>query len=211
MLRDRHNVIDFTARRAASSPRELQQVEAYWEGLRGGRLVPDRSQVDPRGLSPVLRNCLLLEKIAPGLARIRISGRHFSDLMGIDVEGMPLSALFLPEARSHLVEALSAVFEEPAVARLSLESPRALGRQRLAAKMVLLPLRDDMGDVTRALGCLVAEGPIGRTPRRFAVSERTCQTLIGFGGRRRTDRDFTPQTGPAYGEAEIVELRPPEA
>ena len=177
------NVIDFTAHRDSAAPRPLREVEAYWDLLRDERLVPDRSEIDPRGFPGALPHSFLLEKIAPGLARIRITGRHLSDLMGIDMQGLPLSSLFLPEARAGLVEALSALFDEPAVARLKLESAGGIGRRRLEARMLVLPLRDDQGEVTRAIGALVAEGPIGRTPRRFSILEKQCQTLIGFGRR----------------------------
>lgn len=201
-------VIDLTALRAAQGPSELRQIEAYWESLRNGRIVPDRADVDPRGLSGVLRHTFLVEKIAPGLARFRLTGRQVSQLMGIDLQGMPLSALFLPETRATLAEALSAVFDEPATARLRLESPPAFARQRLEADAILLPLRDDMGQVTRALGCLVARGPTGRTPRRFAITERRCQTLIGYGrtdGARPSVAAENPETPVS---ADIIALFP---
>jgi hypothetical protein len=35
---------------------------------------------------------------------------------------------------------------------------------------MLLPLRSDLGDVSRALGCLVSHGRIGRPVRRFAIA-----------------------------------------
>jgi hypothetical protein len=165
-------------------PRPLREVEAYWELLRDGRLVPDRSEVDPRGFPGALAQSFLLERIAPGLARIRVTGRHLCDLMGIDMQGLPLTSLFVPEARLAIIEVLSAVFEEPAVARARLSSAGGIGRRALDARLLILPLRDDQGDVTRAIGCLVADGPIGRTPRRFVVNEFQSQTLIGFGRRQ---------------------------
>jgi hypothetical protein len=183
MAEGRSNVIDFTARRESAAPRPLREVEAYWELLRDGRLVPDRSEVDPRGFPGALAQSFLLERIAPGLARIRVTGRHLCDLMGIDMQGLPLTSLFLPEARPTIIEILSAVFEEPAVARARLTSPGGIGRRALEARLLILPLRDDQGDVTRAVGSLVAEGAIGRTPRRFSVDEFQCQTLIGYGRR----------------------------
>jgi hypothetical protein len=183
MAQDRSNIIDFTARRESAAPRPLREVEAYWEFLRDGRLVPDRSEVDPRGFPGALAQSFLLERIAPGLARIRVTGRHLCDLMGIDMQGLPLTSLFLPEARPTVIEILSAVFEEPAIARAKLSSPGGIGRRTLEARLLILPLRDDQGDVTRAVGCIVAEGVIGRTPRRFAVDEFQCQTLIGYGRR----------------------------
>jgi hypothetical protein len=184
MAEGRSNVIDFTARRESAAPRPLREVEAYWELLRDGRLVPDRSEVDPRGFPGALAQSFLLERIAPGLARVRVTGRHLCDLMGIDMQGLPITSLFLPEARPTVIEILSAVFEEPAVARAKLSSPGGIGRRTLEARLLILPLRDDQGDVTRAVGCLVAEGAIGRTPRRFAVDEFQCQTLIGYGRRQ---------------------------
>jgi hypothetical protein len=203
------NVIDFTARRDSAAPRPLREVEAYWDLLRDGRLVPDRSEIDPRGFPAALPHSFLLERIAPGLARIRVTGRHLSDLMGIDMQGLPLTSLFLPEARPGLIEVLSALFEEPAVARLRLESAGGIGRRRMEARLLLLPLRDDQGEVTRAVGALVGEGPIGRTPRRFTILERQCQTLIGF-GRRAGAAPALADAFPAVGErGTVVPLRPP--
>ena len=211
MGRQGSNIIDFTARREASAPRPLREVEAYWDLLRDGRLVPDRSEVDPRGFPGALGHSFLLERIAPGLARVRVTGRHLSDLMGIDMQGLPLTSLFLPEARPVVVEMLSAVFEEPAVARARLESAGGIGRRRLEARLQILPLRDDQGEITRAIGCLVAEGPIGRTPRRFSVEDRQCQTLIGFGRRRDGDGAFTfpaPHEPPSGGTVITLPPRP---
>ena len=203
------DVIDLAALRSAQGASELRRIEAYWEALRAGRIVPDRADVDPRGMAGLLRHTFLLEKIAPGLARFRLTGRHVSQLMGIDLQGMPLSALFLPETRATLAETLSAVFDEPAVARLKIESPPAFARQRLAAEVILLPLRDDMGQVTRALGCLVAQGPTGRTPRRFTITERRCQTLIGYGrSPEAAPRRFAEADTETPVSADIIELFP---
>jgi hypothetical protein len=205
------NVIDFTARRESSAPRPLREVEAYWDLLRDGRLVPDRSEVDPRGFPGALSHSFLLERIAPGLARVRITGRHLSDLMGIDMQGLPFTSLFLPEARPAIIEVMSAVFEEPAVARLRLESAGGIGRRRMEARLLLMPLRDDQGEVTRAIGALVAEGPIGRTPRRFSVLDRQCQTLIGFGRRKATAAPHPgphPVPAPDTPGGTVVTLRP---
>lgn len=205
------NVIDFTAHRESAEPRPLREVEAYWDLLRDGRLVPDRGEIDPRGFPGALPYSFLLERIAPGLARVRITGRHMSDLMGIDMQGLPLTSLFMPEARPGIIEVLSAVFDEPAVARLRLESEGGIGRRRMEARLLLLPLRDDQGEVTRAIGAIVAEGAIGRTPRRFSILERHCQTLIGFGRRRGSPAPtFTAPTTAAAEErgGTVVTLRP---
>ena len=35
--------------------------------------------------------------------------------------------------------------------------------------MVLMPLRSDLGDVSRVLGCFVAKGELGTQPRGFEI------------------------------------------
>ncbi|MEM9129958.1 MAG: hypothetical protein AAGA97_09595, partial [Pseudomonadota bacterium] len=41
----------------------------------------------------------------------------------------------------------------------------------LQGTMVILPLRSDLGDISRALGCLVTSGEIGEGPRRFKIRD----------------------------------------
>ena len=147
----------------------LPEVEAYWNALRGGDVAPARADVDPRGLEAALQNCFIIERIAPGLGRIRIAGSHLTELLGMEVRGMPISAFIAPGDRADFGKTLEAVFVGPAVGRLSLHSPAGFGKSALEAQMVLLPLRSDLGDINRALGCLVTRGRVGSNPRRFDI------------------------------------------
>ncbi|WP_347309821.1 PAS domain-containing protein [Defluviimonas sp. SAOS-178_SWC] len=149
----------------------ISEVRAYWEALRDGRAVPYRSEVDPRGIERALEYAFVLERIAPQVARFRLAGMHLNDLMGMEVRGMPLTAFFTPKARREIAGLLDAVFTGPRTAELTLAAESGLGKPTMAAKLLILPLRSDLGDVSRALGCLAAEGPIGRTPRRFDLVE----------------------------------------
>nr|WP_256388235.1 PAS domain-containing protein [Pseudoruegeria sp. SK021] len=145
----------------------MAQVEAYWEGLRGGRPIPFRSEIDPRGIDRALEHAFILERIAPGVARFRLAGSHLNDLMGMEVRGMPVTTLFTPDARRQISDAMEHLFEQPATVRFHLVAETGFGKPALTADVLLLPLKSDLGDVSRALGCLVTEGQIGRTPRRF--------------------------------------------
>ena len=149
----------------------LRQAEAYWTALLTGGEVPMRAQIDPRGLENVLEYTFILERIAPGLARFRLAGSHLTKIAGMEVRGMPLTAFFEPSARGPVTQHLERVFSEPALAELGLVSTGRLGRMRLQARMLLLPLKSDLGDVSRALGVLVSDGTIGTTPRRFSISD----------------------------------------
>jgi hypothetical protein len=158
----------------------IKMVEAYWEGLRNGRLMPNRGEVQARGLGAAMDNAFILERVANGFARMRVAGPRLNDLMGMETRGMPVSALFLPEQRSQLSDTLEAVFGEPAMARLTLLAPAAADGPMFAGEVLLLPLRSDLGDVTRALGCLIYEGMIGKAPRRFRIDAEERRTLTGF-------------------------------
>ncbi|WP_298848251.1 PAS domain-containing protein [uncultured Ruegeria sp.] len=149
----------------------IRQAEAYWTALLSGDSVPMRSQIDPRGLDNVLEFTFILERIAPGLARFRLAGSHMNTLAGMEVRGMPLTAFFQPDDRSQLQDVLEQVFAAPAVVELGLVSGGALGRTRMQARMILLPLKSDLGDVSRVLGVMIADGAIGKTPRRFSISD----------------------------------------
>ena len=148
---------------------DLQKFVSYWSGMRRGGDVPLRTEIDPRGIESLLSNAFIAEKVAPGIARLRIAGTHLSDVMGMEVRGMPLSALIAPEDRGQLADALVDLFERPATLRLDLTAPGGIRRAAMAATLVVLPLRSDLGDISRALGCFVTSGPIGSTPRRFKV------------------------------------------
>ncbi|PTE18083.1 PAS domain-containing protein [Phaeovulum veldkampii] len=150
--------------------RALADLRSYWEALRQGRPVPARAEVDPRGIERALDYTFLLERIAPGMGRFRLAGMHLNDLMGMEVRGMPLSTFFAPLSRKPAAELLEAVFANPAVAEASLHAETGIGQPALAARLLLLPLTSDLGDVNRVLGCLVAEGSIGRSPRRFDLA-----------------------------------------
>ncbi|MEO0936619.1 MAG: PAS domain-containing protein [Pseudomonadota bacterium] len=147
----------------------LSQVEAYWDGLRGMRLMPKRAEIDPRGIESALENTFIVERIAPGMARIRIAGSHLGDLMGMEVRGMPITSFVTPDARRQVSDTIEEMFQRPATCSLRLSSPAGVDKPQLEARMLLLPLKSDLGDVSRALGCLVARGEIGRSPRRFDV------------------------------------------
>jgi len=163
------NVIEMAGFQGETRFRALVQVEAYWEGLRQGRDVPMRSDIDPRGIEDALEYAFILEKIAPGLARLRIAGSHLSDVIGMEVRGMPISSFVPPDGRAGFAETVEDVTTTPAIARMHMSADTGIGKPPLEARMLLLPLQSDFGEITRVLGCFETHGSIGRAPRRFNV------------------------------------------
>lgn len=165
-----------------SGEQMLTEVRAYWNTLRrDGQAVPARSDVQPEGLRRALDYSFLVERIAPGAARFRLAGRHLIDLMGMEVRGMPLCAFLNPNSRGKLSDILESVFRGPQIVDMMLLSPANYGRPTLPARLLILPLRSDLGDVTRALGCLIADGEPGQTPRRFDMVHYGLEPIIPGG------------------------------
>ena len=169
-FQDEANVVSLTRARMDMRFPVITEVHAYWEALRNGRPLPMRSEVDPRGIERALENAFVLERIAPGMARFRLAGMHLNDLMGMEVRGMPITALFEPAGRLRLSEALEQVFAAPSVLDLWLEGERGIGRPALEGRMTILPLLGTKGEPSLALGCLATVGTLGRAPRRFTIA-----------------------------------------
>ena len=97
--------------------------------------------------------------------------------MGIEVRGMPITAMFVPAARKELGTLLAEVCARPQVSQMVLQGERSIGRPAIEARMLLAPLTDDFGEVNRILGCIQSQGSIGRQPRRFAISNVATRLL----------------------------------
>lgn len=192
------NVLSMVRTRAVTPTPALDKIERYWNVVRANRLVPSRCEIDPRGLEGVLGNAFILERITGGLARFRIAGSHISDLTGLELRQMPISALFMPTSREVLSDALMATFEDPASIRMRIESKGGFGRETLTGEMILMPLRSDLGVVDRVLGGIVMDGKIGRTPRRLEITSQSRQSLVGY-------------AGPAHAKPELNSVISPKA
>jgi len=170
-------IISFLPHRHSRDFAALDMVQTYWTSLLHEGAIPLRSEIDPRRIEDALEYAFIAEKVTERLAKLRVAGAHLSDLAGMAVSGMPLGCMFTQSARAHLAEATQPLFANPAVIRLDMRSPSGTSRDPIEAKMLLLPLRSDLGDVTRALGCLATRGRIGRTPRRFEIAQITVSPI----------------------------------
>jgi hypothetical protein len=152
-----------------TNPTALVELEAYWRGLAPAGRVPRRCDLDPARMGDVIEDALIVERVARGVARIRVAGQRIAAMADAEPRGMPLSVLFAPEARGRLATQLEVAFRTPSVVELPLRAARAPGRPALSGRLLLLPLCDDSGAVSRCLCALVADGRPGRGPRRFGV------------------------------------------
>jgi hypothetical protein len=192
-------VISF--RGAAAPLPGLAEVRAYWEALRTADRVPHRGQIDPRGMAGTLDRVLLIEEIAPGMARLRLAGQAVCDLLGMEVRGMPLAALFDPMARRPLESEVARVFSGRIVT-LDVAAEGGIGRPALAGKLLLLPVEGFEGRTDLALGCLSLAGQVGRAPRRLILSRAASEVAAPLQAVAEDAAPFVP--APARGHLRLV-------
>ncbi len=149
----------------------LQSLEEYWHTLRHAQQLPARTDIAPSKIDHALPHAFILQRVAPGTARFRVAGQRLHDLLKMDARGMPLSTLFMPEAREQVQTLLEAAFTTPAIIGIPLASAGSLLRPALKGTMLLLPLRDRDDNATRVLGALVTDHDGGTRPRRFEIPQ----------------------------------------
>lgn len=159
----------------------LLELLAHWESLRAGRIAPLRSEIDPRQIENVLEHAFILEQSEVGAPRFRIAGMALCDLMGMEVRAMPATAIIAPKHRPRFLEILNRMFFAPEIVELALKGPRAGAAPN--GEMLLLPMKNDAGEITRILGCLGTNAP-GRspsfrgTPCRFTITARKATRIV---------------------------------
>lgn len=199
------NILQFPEVRRAMRYQASTQVRAYWEALRNGRLVPLRSEIDPSGIEQALEYAFILERTGPQVARFRLSGLHLAELVGAEARGMAVTDLFSHGARARVAEVTESMFRAPEIAELTLTAVSGPGRPPLSARVTILPLQSDLGDISRAIGCIETEGRIGATPRQFEVSH-VATTAID--ARLPACRTRSPKLGLAEDQATFLAPAP---
>ncbi|PWK62683.1 PAS domain-containing protein [Roseicyclus mahoneyensis] len=151
----------------------LTPVLAYWQGLRRGRAVPARTDLDPVVLQPWLAGAGIVERDEGRSIRFRLGGRVIAGLLGVEPRGMSLGALFAVAARDRLTGLTEAVFDGPRLLCMTLVAPHvAAGKPQIEVPMVVMPLCDASGTVTRALVCVDVDARAGLAlPCRFQIRQ----------------------------------------
>jgi hypothetical protein len=184
---ENNNITELNLYRTPMKNPILVEMLEHWENLRGGRIAPSRSEIDPRQIENALRHAFIIERVADGEARFRIAGMGLCDLMGMEVRAMPANSVILPDNRDQFSTIVQGLFSTPEIIELSLETV-APGQRRLKADMLLLPMMNDLGEITRILGCLVANGAATSPPHRFAITSHKVTRIIASSHQPKRSR-----------------------
>ena len=182
----------------------LLDLLSYWERLRGGRIAPMRSEIDPRVIRDALEYTFILEQTELGQIRFRLAGSKLGDLLGMELRGMPAYALIAPEGRDYFTDILTEVLADPKIIHLQLASqPEGFGKQ--TAQMLLLPMRNDAGQINRILGCVSSIDARMKPPCRFTISTKKTTRIVSSqtvkhepvsAGFAEQTQPFTPRIKP---------------
>src|SRR5436190_23143037 len=70
-----------------------REVFAYWDNCRGGRLAPDRSDIEPGAIRNVLSDTFILTSDHKAGHPFRLAGTRLCAVMGCDLKGEPFADL----------------------------------------------------------------------------------------------------------------------
>lgn len=128
----------------------------YWEELRAGRDAPSRSEVDPRRISGALETMFILESLDSGQLRFRLAGTRLCEWLGMEPRGCVAEAVMARGHERELADLGRRVLNTPGVGVMRV---RALDGAETdwSGEALLLPLRSEMGDMARIIGCVNLE------------------------------------------------------
>ena len=150
---------------------------SYWESLRAGRIAPMRSELDPREITGVLEHTFVLEYNDPLDVRFRLAGMKLCEMMGMELRGMPARALIDLGHRDELSRIIEDIVNNPKIVELQLQSNAESGV--VTARMLMLPMQDQHGNIARILGCLTTDRPNMMQPQRFEITEVKTTRIVG--------------------------------
>jgi len=174
----------------------IAQVESYWNTLKDPQALPPRHAIDPGEIAKSLPNAFILERVSDQNTRFRVAGSKVSDVLGMDLRGMPITSLIAPDDRTLFSEIVEDMFRMPASARLHLHWSKAETSAPIG-QLLILPLTDQNGKCARAIGCLEYKGRKPKHPNRFYLSGSVVRQIPMNTGKRKPIQDLSPVISPA--------------
>jgi hypothetical protein len=138
------------------SNRELFE---YWNKRRGGRLAPERAEIEPGAIRHVLADTFILGCDGSAAHEFRIAGTRVCALFGRELKGIGFLDLWASSSRVEVDELLTIVANET-VGVVASASSTVAEDATLELELLLLPLSHGARGDARVLGALApAEVP----------------------------------------------------
>jgi hypothetical protein len=132
---------------------KVRTLYAYWNKLRGTRLMPRRQEVDPTEIWPLLKNVFMNEwHREPDRLYYRIAGTELVAAMGFEIRGKWVSDLYQDQADIDRTLGLYRRVVDGRIPVLGRTEGTHLRHGADAFEWVICPLSDDGDAVTHFIG-----------------------------------------------------------
>lgn len=130
-----------------------RELYRYWTAVRGTRPAPDRDDIDPAALRPILADCFILTAAPAAGHPFRIAGTRLCALFGRELKGSSFTELWAGASRPLIGQLLAEVLEDVCGLVLGVQANGRAGED-LALELVVLPLTHRASAEGRILGTL---------------------------------------------------------
>ncbi|HUS97094.1 MAG TPA: PAS domain-containing protein [Hyphomicrobiaceae bacterium] len=139
-----------------------KSLYAYWNKVRAGGFAPQRFDIEPACIAPILPEALIIERASGDEFRFRLAGTRICETFGREFRGANFLDFFNPGDASIISRKLVTMAQQGAVGVFHITSQTAHGH-KADVELILLPLLHAQGRVDRYLGALsvaaTTEGP----------------------------------------------------
>jgi hypothetical protein len=126
----------------------LRPLCVFWDEVRGDRLLPNASDIDPSQIANILKDIAILDVIDSENIRYRLAGTGIAERMGEDPTGNNLIEMTAPEMRLTVSEILLLIVSQPVGAMATYENIYSTGKRALVESLYL-PLQKTEGQSDR--------------------------------------------------------------
>lgn len=136
-----------------------ETVFQYFNGLRGDRTAPLRSEIDPAALKSVLPDLFILEKGRDGIVRFRLGGTRMCLILGREMRDRAFTDIWDATVRHRMRLAADAVIANQSALEIAVTAVDDEGNT-LSLEMLMLPLFSRIDQCDRIFGSLVTLGNV---------------------------------------------------
>lgn len=144
------------------------EMYLYWNRLRGSRLLPDRSDIEPGDIRRILKDTFILEPKEVGEYMFRLAGTRICCNFSCELKSTNMLDLIGEESKEAVHTILHSACEDNSVNVLGFVGKNDYGKS-VALETILLPVSVNNTNQVRLIGTLTAIKPpywIGMNPVR---------------------------------------------
>ncbi len=163
----------------------------YWSGLKQGRLVPGREDIHPQQIKRLLPNLFILERFDSNHFVFRLAGTAICERFGREFRAHNFLTLWRGEDRLQMRGHLNDVIGSQSPGFITCRA-ETIDRVSIDAEILMLPLMDKLGGITKILGSAFATSSTDELGHRKLVNQQIVHARVLI----NPSSDLTTPTAP---------------